>query len=77
MKDYTTKSAYQSLTKNLMILADVHRIVAFADVLQIRCSYKFRKSPRKTPVLETLFNVLAGRGPATALKYDSSRGVFV
>ena len=38
MKDYTTKSAYQRLTKNLMILADVHRIVAFADVLQIRCS---------------------------------------
>ena len=27
----------------------------FTDVLQNRCSYKFRKFHRKTPVLESLF----------------------
>ena len=67
MKDYTN----QRLTKNLMILAGAHRRVAFADVLQIRCC------SRKTPVLETLFNALAGLRPATALKNDCSTGVFV
>ena len=32
----------------------------FADVLQNRCSWKFRKFHRKTPVLESLFNEVAG-----------------
>ena len=68
------KASCQSLTKNLMIIPGAHRIVAFEDVLQIT---KFCKSSRKTPVLETLFNALAGLRPATALKNDFSRGVFV
>ena len=34
---------------------------SFADVLQTRCSSKFRKFHRKTPVLESLFNKVAGR----------------
>ena len=32
----------------------------FADVLQNRCSLKFLKFHRKTPVLESLFNKVAG-----------------
>ena len=32
----------------------------FADVLQNRCSSKFCKIYRKTPVLESLFNKVAG-----------------
>ena len=32
----------------------------FADVLQNRCSYKFRNIHMKTPVLEPLFNKVAG-----------------
>ena len=32
------KSLLSRLTKNLMIFAGAHRIVAYADVLQIRCS---------------------------------------
>ena len=32
----------------------------FVDVLQNRCSQKFRKFHRKTPVLESLFNKAAG-----------------
>ena len=33
---YITRPLYQRLSKNLMILAVAHRIVTFADVLQIR-----------------------------------------
>ena len=32
----------------------------FADVLQNRCSYKFRKFHRKTPLIGSLFNTVAG-----------------
>ena len=32
----------------------------FTDVIQNRCSYKFLKIHRKTPVLEYLFNKVAG-----------------
>ena len=33
-----------------------------------RCSWKFRKTHRKTPVSESLFNTVAGLRPATLLK---------
>ena len=33
---------------------------SFTDVLKNRCSLKFRKIHRKTPVLESLFNEVAG-----------------
>ena len=33
---------------------------SFADVLQNRCSLKFGKFHRKTPVLESLFHQVAG-----------------
>ena len=33
---------------------------SFADILQSRCSKKFCKFDRKTPVLESLFNKVAG-----------------
>ena len=37
---------------------------SFADVLQIRCSWKFRKFHRKAHVLESLFNKVAALRPA-------------
>ena len=40
----------------------------FADVLQSKCSYKFRSIHRKAPVLESLFNKVAGVIPTTLLK---------
>ena len=33
---------------------------SFADILQNSCSLKFRKFYRKTPVLQSLFNKVAG-----------------
>ena len=41
-------------------LANAYQKQSFADVLQIRCSSKFRHIHRKTPVLESLFNKVAG-----------------
>ena len=43
---------------------------SFTNVLKNRCSLKFRKIHRKTPVLESLFNKVT-----TLLKRDSSTGV--
>ena len=42
-----------------------------------RCSEKFHKLHRKTPVLESLFNKVAGLIPATLLKRDAIAGVFM
>ena len=41
-------------------LANAYQKQSFADVLQIRCSSKFCHIHRKTPVLESLFNKVAG-----------------
>ena len=35
-------------------------VQSFLDVLQNRCSYKFCNIHRRTPVLQSLFNVVAG-----------------
>ena len=40
--------------------ADVYQKQSFADVVQNRCSCKFRKFHRKAPVLESPFNKVAG-----------------
>ena len=48
----------------------------FIDVLQNRCSEKFRNILRKTPVLESLFNKVVDLRPATLLKRDSNTGVL-
>ena len=37
---------------------------SFPDVLQSRCSLKFNKIYRKTPVLQSLFDNVAGLRPA-------------
>ena len=42
-----------------------------------RCSQKFRKIHRKTPVPETLFHKVAGDTPATLLKRVPDTGVFL
>ena len=47
---------------------------SFAYVLQNRCSLKFRKFYRKTPVLESLFNKIAA---AALSKRDSNTGIFL
>ena len=49
---------------------------SFTDVLKNRCSEKFGKFHRKTSVLESLFNEVAGP-PATSLKRDSNTGAFL
>ena len=50
---------------------------SFADELQNRCSYRFRKFYRKTAVLESLFNKNAGVSPPTLLKRDSYTAIFL
>ena len=50
----------------------------FADVLQNRCSEKFRKSYRKTPVLESFLNKVAEPAKhVTLIKGDSNTDVFM
>ena len=49
----------------------------FRDILQTRCSQKFRKLHRKKSVLESLFNNTAGLRPETLLKTDPSTGAFL
>ena len=41
-----------------------------------RCSQRFRNIHRKTLLLESLFNKVAGFRPPTSLKKDSNTGVF-
>ena len=53
-----------------------------SDILRNKCSQKFRNIHRKTPVLESLFNEVAGpemhaERPAILLKRDSNTGVFL
>ena len=46
-------------------------------VLKKRCSSKFRKFDRKTPVLESLFNEVAGLWGCHFIKRKSIRDVFL
>ena len=46
-------------------------------LLQKRCSLKFRTIQKKIPVLESLFNKVAGLKAAALLKRDSNTGVFL
>ena len=49
-----------SITPRNCLVSYILQKQSFAIVLQIRCSWKFRKFHRKTPVLESLFNKVAG-----------------
>ena len=49
---------------------------SFADDLQNRCSYRFRKFYRKAAVLEFLFNKNADASLPTLLNRDSNTAVF-
>ena len=53
----------------------------YADVLQNRCYWKFRNIHRKTSVLASLFNKVAGLRPTTLFqpctKRDFNTGVFL
>ena len=42
-------------------MAEKNEKQPFADVSQNRCSYKFRKIHREKPVLESIFNTVAGQ----------------
>ena len=48
----------------------------FKDAHQNRCSWKFRKFHKKTPVLECFINKVAGLRPATLFERDSKTQVF-
>ena len=50
-------------------------IKPFADILQNKRSWKFRKFHRQAPVLESLFNKVAGSRPVTLLKRGSNKSV--
>ena len=50
---------------------------SFADVLENRCSKKFRKFHRKALALESLFSKVGVLRIATLLKRDSNTGVFL
>ena len=49
-----------------------HQKQPFADVIQNRCSQKFRKFHRKTPALKSLFNKVADLASATLIKGDTN-----
>ena len=51
-----------------------HQKQPFADVIQNRCSQKFRKFHRKTSALESLFNKVVDLRPATLIKRDTNTG---
>ena len=48
----------------------------FADVRQNSCSEKFRNIHRKTAVLESLYNKVAGPKTCSFIKRCCSKGVF-
>ena len=56
--------------------------IEFTEAVAQRCSVKkmfleISKVHRKTPMLESLFNKVAGLRPVTLLKRDSNIGVFL
>ena len=58
-------------------VVSVYRFQSSGGVLLKRCSKKFRKIHRKTPVPEPLFNKASGPRLVTLLKRGSSTGVFL
>ena len=53
-----------------------HRSNHWRCSVKKRCSLKFCNIHSKTPVLESLFNKVAGLRPSTLLKRSSNTGVF-
>ena len=51
--------------------------ITYEKHIQNRCSKKYRKIHGKTPMLESLFNKVAGLRPATLLKKHFSTGVLL
>ena len=49
----------------------------FADVLRSRCSEKLSNIHRKTPALGSLINKVQSFRPATLLKSNLNKGVFL
>ena len=49
-----------NFSKEKMKCCQIRQKQSFVDVFQNRCSYKFRNIHRKTPMLESLFNEVAG-----------------
>ena len=64
---------YSNLARNCPLANQKQQ---YADVLQNRCSEKFRNIQRKIPVLESLYNKDAGLG-CNFIKRDSNTGVFL
>ena len=70
------EATLQRLTKNLMSFAGANRIFALKKFrnspsqmfYKIGLLKNFKRILRKTPLLESLFNAVAGLRPATALK---------
>ena len=52
--------SYENIYENVFFHCIISHKHPFADVLENRCSYKFRKIHRKTLVLESLFDKVAG-----------------
>ena len=50
---------------------------SFTDILKNRCSKKFRKLNKKTPVLESPFNKAAGPQACNFIKKRLQQGVFL
>ena len=68
--DKTIRSLKRNITDEFVMVPQKH---LFADVLYNRCSYKFRNIHRKTPVLESHFNKVAGLRPVILLKRGQHR----
>ena len=66
-------TAAKGVAYNNFFQNDTNQKQTFAAVLQNR----FRKFHRKTPVLESLFNKVAGLSPATVLKRDPNTSAFL
>ena len=66
---------FQRFIKQIAIPSSKRILQSFTDVIQNKCSFKFCKFHRETPVLQSLFNKVAGLRLVTLLKRDSKTGV--
>ena len=64
----------QDITNRITALKKLRKVLHRCST---KLSYRFRKTPKKTPVLESLFNAVASLKTATVLKHYSSTGVFL
>ena len=76
-KKFFMKSKVHITMGSFYVMTTSDQKKPFVDVLRNRCSLKFRKIHRKTPVLESLLIKFQALMPATISKRGSNTGVFL